>query len=137
MIAVGHVRLGDKTEVLKRLQLLEQVVDFAGRVAVAAVSVDAEGLDNRAVVSRWLVSCHSFCCRGVVAIDIRVLDNGIGCMMENDPLVEDGVDQGICVVVVERGEVEMVRWFGQVRAYGYDELVEEGSEGRHICGVGG
>ena len=48
-----------------------------------------------------------------MAIDIRVLDKVIGCMMENDLLVEDGVDQGICVVV-ERGEVEMVRWFSQV-----------------------
>ena len=43
-----------------------------------------------------------------MAIDIRLLDKVIGYMMENDLLVEDGVDQGTCVVV-ERGEVEMVR----------------------------
>ena len=33
---------------LKRLQLLEHVVDFAGGVAVAAVDVDAEGFDDEA-----------------------------------------------------------------------------------------
>ena len=48
MIAVGHVRLCDRMEVLKRLQLLEQAVDFAGGAAVAAVHVDAEGFDDGA-----------------------------------------------------------------------------------------
>lgn len=43
-----------------------------------------------------------------MAVDVRVLDNVKDFMMENNLLVEDGVDQGICAVV-ERGEVKMVR----------------------------